>query len=341
MKDTFTLQDIADNFQIGERFTYREFTTRLDIRYYSGGNSKEAQLKLLKRCAKIRKDGRYYTITEIFDEIKPDERQTRSDAIYEPLIVPLLATILKGSGNYSSACPFRQWYARLGMVNQNYIQDAGSPQKRHSQDVPVSVLAFGTDKLKERFASYNYDIFFIYTSQKFKQTLISVLRKSSRNQILAFNQRIIVVTNENEQDDHSDNDSLFQQREATQEESTFIRNTRNSVCQEMGYDDISSLQWKGRAILNKFYAICNRRTKERFPYIVKVWEELEITFDKRHIDMYILDNDRFKEARQQLNEQCAAWTLIKADSLSGNRYTKKEYDIGMQESLCDFYIREK
>ena len=337
MADTFTLQDVREHFQTGSTFTYKNFTDIMEIPYYSGGSGKEAQIKLLRRCANIDKSGRYYTIIEFYDEMRPAERRRRSDAIYEPLIETILMSQLADQENHSCIHTAKQWFELLGMVNHNYLQDANLPKKRRDE-IALTRFAFATDELVEKYALYNYDKFFERTSHKFRQTLIDSLQGISNDGRLSYNDHCFMTYEY--KDVLSDLTGRWGTelipRRSTEEEINFVRQIRDEILTDMGYEDKFSLYKSGRASLYKYYRECNARITEKFP-VESIVEEIEITYFYPKSDAAY--DIWAKNARQELNNTCLQWAMSNAENLNQSRYKKREYDLDMQKELSNFYIK--
>lgn len=120
----------SDNVQlkkinIGNKYTYKELCSFLNIKYRTG-NAKKTSIKEIRKYLDIEKiEGSYdYYVKQIYDKPLFSFKQLRNDSIYgkyiEYIIMKIIKDQIKNNNNYGYIANTTRWFEIIGMVNSNY-----------------------------------------------------------------------------------------------------------------------------------------------------------------------------------------------------------------------------
>lgn len=292
LQHDISIQDIANNFQVGEVISYKEIMKRLHLPTVTG-NQKKAQLKKIECFMGLEKIKTKYLITEIYDSVHPINRQTRKDAVYIPAMNIFLLNYLSQYKEGIISHTSKQWWELIGMINQKYITAFNNKNEKYK--------ALFLDKNMDK---YNIDIFFKRTSNKFSSVFKKSLEALKKRGFLKYREVFVIIENNNK-------------RTATSEEEREIMRIRKNILENMGLEEFAQLFYIPDKSIELFFKRINSEIKNNFGWD-KVYEEIEINYLPEYIPVEMArDKKKLQsmsdQAKIDLNEFCQTWSRNNAE----------------------------
>lgn len=326
---TLTIDLLRERLQLNHPYTYKKLTQETGLPYLgSSTNSRNSQLKQLKRCMSFEKIKGKYIITEFYDEVMPEGIRS----FYTSAINILLLSYLQDQEEWTVINTSSQWFALLGFVNGDYSAYYQSPKRL--LEIMTTLPGIGDYKVKA-FRS-NYDIFRQRVSRYFRQTLIRSLDDLADKKILTYNPDCFMVYNGNTR-----NKAIPQQHNA-------ILDIEKDALEHFKCSNYSMIKLRGIGTEKKYYDYCNAKFEKWYREQEGIDEsggyigythEIEVNYSKTNISKQITEEQENMK-RIALNIRAYDWSNSNARTVSNNpkNYRDKRmehYSIPVQEELAD------
>ena len=282
---------------------YKELCSLIDEKPKTS-NSKEAQLKELKRFINYHNEGHKFIIDEVYESPKAKEDK-RINGLYIDDLKAMIMNLSANTDNYKLLMSSGRLFKATNMTNDNYIEG-----RKH------------IDKLSE-LTEVSTDIcyeFYNYTQSSLKSKIESALNSLQKELLIKYERVYIVVTKEVILDDLKPFIKRVHRR-ATEEELAYILNVEQETIEKLGVKTIQQVfltgQWK--LFKKKVNSILQDDLNIEYYY-----EGYSIVYNPEYTRNYIEKNNLKDIIRERLNDNIC---------LMLKNYANGKNNKGQQESV--------
>lgn len=261
-----------------------------------GGNQKKKQLKEWERYFRFEKDGRKFTIVEIYPEPLSEEYRVAANAKYTGLIQNILLSYLSQQKTEVAYITMQGLWEILGMINKRYTE----MRERQNRE---QLLCLSDDM-----TMFDINDFFKRSNTKFRDIVKVSLNSLKRRKLILFEETYRI--GEPIYDKNACRD--FEYREATDTEKRYILKTEHDLLKKFGFE--TDFQMFCSDSREEYYSMLDHILLEEKDWR-KVYFCYKFIYDRGNIVEAIEGNEQI----MQLNQLIIQALDVQAD----NNYSKK------------------
>lgn len=295
-------KDRLEKLPLNEGITYKKLCEILDIKYYSGGTSKERQLADLYRYIDYEiKPNKKIVITKIFEEPIEKKYYYPQNTIYAECIEKILKKYLAGrtNDNGTTYINAQHLYLVLGMINNDFItMQKGNGIYKLKEDLRVNYGWNDESTAKEKSIDFYVNNFYSRTKSKFSSIINSTFNSLDNKNLLIVHTVYSLVFEE--EDEHGN--KIITQRYTNDEEIKKVIKIRNKVMLEMGF----KTEWDAmhsRQSQQYYNRINSELRYNYFPNLSGVYKYYKILYNLEDIKHSLKqDEEEVTVLKQELNQ---------------------------------------
>lgn len=226
------------------------------------GNTKYSQIKRWKRFMEFEKiEGSHrYLIKKVYEVPLPKE--SKQNSLYTKVIELLLMYELSEKEGYTAQYTKTKIYYILGMVNSNFL---------HRNREMALEMAIERDKEIEDIKSWEMNHFYLMTTSKLNEILMSALKSMRRRCLLDYQEVMMLSYYEGEEG----NERLYT-REATNEEWEKVLEVQKEILLKNGWDKVPLIQ------ANRFYEEVNEKIYKKYGWN-GAYKEIKLIYTQEYM----------------------------------------------------------
>ena len=226
------------------------------------GNTKYSQIKRWKRFMEFEKiEGSHrYLIKKVYEVPLPKE--SKQNSLYTKVIELLLMYELSEKEGYTAQYTKTKIYYILGMVNSNFL---------HRNREMALEMAIERDKEIEDIKSWEMNHFYLMTTSKLNEILMSALKSMRRRCLLDYQEVMMLSYYEGEEG----NERLYT-REATNEEWEKVLEVQKEILLKNGWDKVPLIQ------ANRFYEEVNENIYKKYGWN-GAYKEIKLIYTQEYM----------------------------------------------------------
>lgn len=226
------------------------------------GNTKYSQIKRWKRFMEFEKiEGSHrYLIKKVYEVPLPKE--SKQNSLYTKVIELLLMYELSEKEGYTAQYTKTKIYYILGMVNSNFL---------HRNREMALEMAIERDKEIEDIKSWEMNHFYLMTTSKLNEILMSALKSMRRRCLLDYQEVMMLSYYRGEEG----NERLYT-REATNEEWEKVLEVQKEILLKNGWDKVPLIQ------ANRFYEEVNEKIYKKYGWN-GAYKEIKLIYTQEYM----------------------------------------------------------
>lgn len=276
------------------------------------GNTKYSQIKKWKRFMEFEKiEGSHrYLIKKVYKVPLPKE--SKQNSLYTKVIELLLMYELSEKEGYTAQYTKTKIYYILGMVNSNFL---------HRNREMALEMAIERDKEIEDIKSWEMNHFYLMTTSKLNEILMSALKSMRRRCLLDYQEVMMLSYYEGEEG----NEKLYT-REATNEEWEKVLEVQKEILLKNGWDKVPLIQ------ANRFYEEVNEKIYKKYGWN-GAYKEIKLIYTQEYMSKDIPTvlreiRDIIQINQSKLNKQILETLEVQIYKLKDKNEEKIQKEIG-------------
>ena len=276
------------------------------------GNTKYSQIKKWKRFMEFEKiEGSHrYLIKKVYEVPLPKE--SKQNSLYTKVIELLLMYELSEKEGYTAQYTKTKIYYILGMVNSNFL---------HRNREMALEMAIERDKEIEDIKSWEMNHFYLMTTSKLNEILMSALKSMRRRCLLDYQEVMMLSYYEGEEG----NEKLYT-REATNEEWEKVLEVQKEILLKNGWDKVPLIQ------ANRFYEEVNEKIYKKYGWN-GAYKEIKLIYTQEYMSKDIPTvlreiRDIIQINQSKLNKQILETLEVQIYKLKDKNEEKIQKEIG-------------